>query len=274
MYPFVGKLLKFLEKQIKEEVVEVEKPLYLNEAALAYPQTALSALVKETKHLFENVFEILAHGLGLHRVEALKKDFDASSLTPITKYNIDKSYYKRVKNIYGKIIVFAARAQEQSSDAEYIQTIYNIKAANRYFVDAIKDVKDLQHNLLKYTTTDNAAMRNEYNIFRLKISKIIRQVFKAQKFDVPPDKSINELVAEHIKGRRKQLTKNLLRRRKDDLLFNGKIDRLIRDKLITTAMASSLMNDSALTAAITKHLIKATELLYLNPNILLTKVDV
>jgi phosphate:Na+ symporter len=277
MYPFVGKLVKFLEKRIKEEVPEVEKPLYLNDAALAYPQTALSALVKETKHLFENVFEILAHGLGLHRVEVMDKEVDASALKPITKFNIDKSYYKHVKNIYGKIIVFAARAQEQSSDAEYIQTIYNIKAANRYFVDAIKDVKDLQSNLLKYTTTDNSVMRNEYNIFRFKISKIIRQVFKAQKFNVPPDKSIaeiNELVAEHIAARRKNLTKSLLRRRKDDVLFNGKIDSLIRDKLITTAMASSLMNDSALTAAITKHLIKATELLYLNPNILLTEVDV
>lgn len=277
MYPFVGKLVKFLDRRIRDEVFEVEKPLYLNEAALAYPQTAISALVKETKHLFENVFEILAHGLGLHRVEVLKKDFDPTGLKPITKYDIDKSYYKRVKNIYGKIIEFAARAQEQSSDAEYIQAIYNIKAANRYFVDAVKDLKELQGNLLKYTATDNPVMRNEYNIFRFKISKIIRQVFKAQKFNVSSDKSINEineLVAEHIEERRKVLTKNHLRRRKDDVLFNGKIDSLIRDKLITTAMASSLMNDSALTAAISKHLIKATELLYLNPNVLLTEIDV
>ncbi|RLD23363.1 MAG: Na/Pi cotransporter family protein [Bacteroidetes bacterium] len=277
MFPFVGKLVKFLENRVKEEVYEVENPIYLTEAALAYPQSAIAALVKETKHLFENVFEILAHGLGLHRVEVLKKDFDASSLKPISKFDIDKSYYKRVKNIYGKIIEFAARAQEQSSDAEYIQTIYNIKEANRYFVDAVKDVKDLQTNLLKYTTTDNPVMRNEYNIFRFKISKIIRQVFKAQKLKLPPDKSINEineLVAVHIETRRKKLTKQLLRRRKDDVLFNGKIDHLIREKSINTAMASSLMNDSALTAAITKHLIKATELLYLDPDILLTEVDV
>jgi hypothetical protein len=36
----------------------------------------------------------------------------------------------------------------------------------------------------------------------------------------------------------------------------------------------SIMNDSALAVAITKHLIKATELLYLNPSILLTEADV
>jgi len=277
MYPFVGKLVKFLEKHIKAEVIEIEQPIYLSDAALAYPQSAISALVKETKHLFENVFEILAHGLGLHRVEVMKKDVDTSGLKPISKINIDKTYYKRVKYIYGKIIVFAARAQEEHSDADYIQTIYNIKEANRYFVDAVKDVKDLQTNLLKYTTTDNVVMRKEYNIFRFRISKIIRQVFKAQKFKAPPDKSIseiNELVKEHIETRRKKLTKHLLRRRKDDVLFNGKIDRLIREKSINTAMASSLMNDSALAAAITKHLIKATELLYLNPDILLTDVDI
>ena len=277
MYPFVGRLVKFLKKNIKEEVVEIEQPIYLSDAALAYPQSAVSALVKETKHLFENVFEILAHGLGLHRVEVMKKDVNTADLKPFSEFNIDKSYYKRVKYIYGKIIVFAARAQEEHSDADYIQTIYNIKEANRYFIDAVKDVKELQGNLLKYTTTDNPAMRKEYNIFRFKISKIIRQVFKAQKFKTPADKSIaeiNELVNEHIETRRKKLTKHLLRRKKDDVLFNGKIDHLIREKAISTEMASSLMNDSALAAAITKHLIKATELLYLNPDILLTDFDI
>lgn len=124
--------------------------------------------------------------------------------------------------------------------------------------------------MLKYTTSDNKEMKREYNLLRNKIAKIIRQVFKAQRFDPPEDISIdeiNELALAHIETRHKKLKRHLLRIRNDDVLFNGTIDRLIRDKEITTEMASSLINDSALTASITKHLIKAAELLYLNTDI-------
>ncbi len=277
MYPFVGKIVRFLEKQIKEKAPEIEKPVFLNEAALAYPPTAISALVKESKHLFDNVFKIMAHGLGYHRVEVLEKKSTEATYVPISTKEIDKSYYRKVKYIYGKIIEFATRAQEQHRGMENIQTIYNIKEANRYFVDAVKDVKDLQPNMLKYTTSDNKEMKREYNLLRNKIAKIIRQVFKAQRFDPPEDLSIdeiNELALAHIEARHKKLKRHLLRIRNDDVLFNGTLDRLIRDKEITTEMASSLINDSALTASITKHLIKAAELLYLNTDILLTDIVV
>ncbi|MEN8248629.1 MAG: Na/Pi symporter [Bacteroidota bacterium] len=277
MYPFVSRLVKFLKKRFKEEVIKNEKPKYLTDVALAYPQSAISALVKETKHLFDHVFGIIAHGLGMHRAEVLKEDIKNRNLKPISKRNIDKCYYRRVKYIYGKIIVFATRAQEQHADADYIQAIYNIKEANRYFVESIKEVKELQPNILKYTSSDNLVMRSEYSRFRFKISKMIRQVFKTQKLDIPTDISseeIDELVTAHITARRKKLTKHLLQRRKTDVLFTGRIDALIRDKEITTKMASSLMNDSALTASIIKRLIKAAELLYLTPEILLADVEI
>jgi phosphate:Na+ symporter len=275
MYPFVGTMTRFLEKHIKQKKPEVEKPVFLTKAALAYPQTAISALVNETKHLFDNVFKIMAHGLGYHRGEVLEKKPAASTLKPISASEIDKSYYRKVKYIYGKIIEFASHAQEQHQGLENIQAIYNIKEANRYFVDAVKDVKDLQPNMLKYTTSENKAMKREYNLLRNKIAKIIRQVFKARQFDPPEDISIdeiNKLALTQIEVRQKKLKRHLLRIRNDDVLFNGTLDRLIRNKEITSEMASSLINDSALTASIAKHLIKAAELLYLNTDILLTDI--
>jgi len=63
------------------------------------------------------------------------------------------------------------------------------------------------------------------------------------------------------------------RRRKFDVLFNGTIDKLIRDKVITQEMVSSLINDNALTSAITKHLILAGELLYLNTDVLMVEAE-
>lgn len=274
MYPFVNPMVRFLEKRVKEEVQEVEKPLYLTETALAYPQSAIAALVMETKHLFENVFRIIAHGLGMHRSEVLKEDLNGRILKPLAKSNIDKSYYRRVKFIYGEIIVFAARAQENSTNEDSIHTIYNIKEANRYFVESIKELKQLQSNILKYTNSDNLVMKREYSKYRSNILKMVRQVFKAQNLVIPDDissKDLDLLVDSHIERRRKKLTKHLLQRRKNDVLVTGKIDRLIRDKKIDSEMASSLMNDSAITASISKHLIRAAELLYLNREVLLAE---
>ena len=179
-----------------------------------------------------------------------------------------------MKFIYGEIIVFAAQAQENSTNEDSIHTIYNIKEANRYFVESVKEVKQLQPNILKYTNSDNLVMRREYSKYRSAILKMVRQVFKAQNLVIPEDissKELDELVDRHIERRRKKLTKHLLQRRKNDVLFTGKIDRLIRDKKIDSEMASSLMNDSAITASIIKHLIRASELLYLNREVLLAE---
>ncbi len=276
MYPFVGKMVIFLERRIKEDKDEVVRPKFLSKAALAYPQSALSALINETNHLFDNVFEIIAHGIGLHREEVLNKDSKIHGLKPISVIDIDESYYLKVKYIYGQIIEFAAQTQGLYSDPAYIHTIYNIKEANRYFVDAVKDVKDLQPNVHKYMHSDNTVMKKEYTKMRLKLAKIIRQVFKARTVKLPADeteKDINELISLHIEKRQLKLSKHFLQVRKDDVLFNGTIDSMIRDKSITAKMASSLINDSALTAAIAKHLLRATELLYMNTDVLLIELE-
>jgi hypothetical protein len=115
-------------------------------------------------------------------------------------------------------------------------------------------------------------MRREYTKYRTAILKTARLIFKAQDLVIPdniPSKELDELVDQHIDDRRKSLTTHLLQRRKNDVLINGKINRLIRAKMIDSNMASSLMNDSAITASIIKHLIRAAELLYLNKEVLL-----
>ena len=275
MVPFVNRMVKFLEKNIKDQKPDVERPKYLSKTALEYQQTALSALILETNHLFDHVFKIIAHGIGLHRTEVLKKD-KGDTLKPITTVDIEEAYYRKVKYLYGEIIEFATRAQELHPDIGFIQTVYNIKEANRFFVDVIKDVKELQPNMYKYTRSDNMAMRQEYVKLRSKIAKIIRLVFKAQNIQIPPDKSekdITELINEHIEKRHQKFSKHLDRRRKFDVLFNGTIDKLIRDKVITQEMVSSLINDNALTSAITKHLILAGELLYLNTDVLMIEAE-
>lgn len=275
MVPFVNKMVKFLEKHIKDQKPDVQKPKYLTKSALEFQQTALSALVLETNHLFDHVFKIISHGLGLHRTEVMKKD-NGDSLKPITTIDVEEAYHRKVKYLYGQIIEFATRAQELHPDVGFIQTVYNIKEANRFFVDVVKDVKELQPNMSKYTKSDNNVMRKEYNKLRYKIAKILRLVFRAQNIKVPIDsskKELTDLVNDHIDKRHQKFSKHKDNRKKFDVLFNGTIDKLIRNEVVTPEMASSLVNDNSLTNAITKHLILAAELLYLNTDVLMIEAE-
>jgi phosphate:Na+ symporter len=71
MVPFIGKLVVFLESTLKdkhpEETTSFDTAQYLNESVLELPATAMAAIVRETKHLYTNAFEIITHGLNLKR---------------------------------------------------------------------------------------------------------------------------------------------------------------------------------------------------------------
>ena len=53
------------------------------------------------------------------------------------------------------------------------------------------------------------------------------------------------------------------------MLIDVTLDKLIREQKITSAMATSLANDSANVANITKRLFETAELLYINSDTLL-----
>ena len=75
MLPLIERLVRLLERFIPERELApgVEEPLYLNEAALALPDTALKVLVQEVEHLANTVFEVLAPGINLHRTDILSE---------------------------------------------------------------------------------------------------------------------------------------------------------------------------------------------------------
>jgi phosphate:Na+ symporter len=276
MYPFVRPMARFLEKYITEkDEADIDQPKYLSEAALMYPQSAIGALLKETQHLFDHAFEVISHGLQLHRTD-IRSDLAVKNVIKKPAYtaevDIDEIYLNKVKTIYGKIIEFATMAQKSELPEEDIVKIYNIKEANRCFVEVLKDMKELQPKVVKYLVSDNEYMRNEYDDFRKRIVKVIREVFKAQEFEVPKKmskKQIGKELGKHIETRGAKIEKQRQKIKEYDVLFNGALDRLIRKGAITSEMASSLLNDSAYVASISKNLMKAAELLYIQTDLLL-----
>jgi len=75
--PFVNKLVKLLEIIFKSKKhptkldEEVEGVKYLNESVLELPETAIIAITKETKHLYDVAFKIIANGLLLKKKNIL-----------------------------------------------------------------------------------------------------------------------------------------------------------------------------------------------------------
>ena len=254
--PFVNTLVKFLEGALKgkdvQEVESYDTAQYLNESVLEIPATAIAAIERETKHLYINAFEIITHGLNLKRsnimsdipLEMVVEDRFSDSTV-----DIDDFYNHRIKGIYGEIIDFATIAQAQMSPSE-IDNLYAIKLACRDIVEAVKDTKHLQKNLVKYDKNFNKHITEQYDGIRIGLSELLRNIDKISMMT-----EYDEMLL--------LLSKVKIHMERYDILSNGTLDNLIRNDLITNEMATSLMNDSGYAYEISKHLIAMTEIIFM-----------
>ncbi len=264
MVPFTGKLVKFLETYIKPASsvttedgvnITVSKNRYLNNSVLEMPQTAMRALIKETQHLYDNAFEIIVHGLNLKRNNILS----TMPIDEVIKDNyreepidIEQFYQYKIKNLYGEIIDFSTKAQSDMSEDD-IKMLYKVKLANRDIVEAVKDTKHLQKNLEIYLNDSNEYIKAEYEKIRKNLIELLRAVSGI-------------LTMQEETGIVLSLSKIKLATKKNDIILNGGLDKLVRNDLITNEMATSLMNDSAYANDIAKHLISMAEIIAILSN--------
>lgn len=255
MIPFIKKLEKFLLRFIKDsKVKDIDEPKFLNKAVLEFPGTVISSLEKETKYLFENaIYEIVSHSVNLHRNE-IESGLKSKKLVKKSKagfdINVRDLYAHKVKTIYGKILEYATRAQtDHNLNKEQNKRISEIKIANRKMVEIIRDVKELRRNIIKYEDSENKYIRDEYNNFRRRIVKVLRAINRL-KFD-----DTNEVSSSELHEMRKTVNNTSKK-------GNKNINNLIRKHLITTDMASSLVNDHENLNDMIKKLLQVGELLY------------
>lgn len=259
MLPFIGKLVTFLEKVLKakpdENELKFDVPLYLNASVLSFPQATKAAIIRETKHLYENAFEIIAHVLNMKKENIISDlDMDEVAKRPYAKKiaDVDALYNYKIKDIYGAIIDFATKAQASMSQND-IKELYRLKLANRDLVEAIKDTKHLQKNILKYASNPNKQIRDEYLNIKKNLAQLLRYLNTAATSQAQEDVVI-------------ALAKAKVHIEKNDLISNGVLDNLIRNQLITNQMATSLMNDSTYAFNIGKNLISTAQMIFLTLN--------
>ena len=244
MTPFIPRLVVFLERTFPERVLGVSKPHFLNEAAMALPDTALRAIVKEAGHLYDNAFDFIAIGLGLSgddlRGNKRIKEMVAAAGPP-ADVDIDDLYERRIKSLVGAIFEFATRAQPAMTP-DQTRLVLNVRAAARDVSQAVKDIKHLYKNMRRYATSEHTEISDQYNAMRERIARILRET---ERLRHAPEAS---------GGKLKKLRKKI---QADDILENGTLDSLVRDSLISQKKASSLINDNGYARNIGLRLIQA-----------------
>jgi len=257
MVPFIGKLVTFLERTLKDkstaDTAHFDTTQYLNVSVLELPSISMAAILRETKHLYINAFEIITHGLNLKR-ENILSDIPLEEIIK-DRYSknaidIDDFYTHRIKGIYGEIIDFSTKAQSEMTP-EDIEALYKIKLANRDIVEAVKDTKHLQKNLIKYENSTNSYIKEQYNNIKISLAELLRSIDLASKM-----KEEDEIIL--------LLSKAKVRMQRYDILANGTLDKLIRHDLVTNEMATSLMNDSRYAHDISKNFIAMAEVIFID----------
>ena len=251
--PFIHPLVRFLNTLFIPKGANKGKPKYLDDAALALPSTALSAILMETKHLYENAFDIITHGLNLKKkniLSSMKLDDVIEDVYTHGTFDIDDFYNHWIKGIYGEIIDFSTKAQAHMPPA-YIEELYKLKLASRDIVEAVKDTKHLQKNLLRYTNSSNPYIREQYNDIRKGLAELLRTI---NTIATTEEEDVIML----------ELSKAKVHAKQYDIVTNGTLDKLIRKDLITKKMATSLMNDSDYAYNISQKLIAMAEILFID----------
>jgi phosphate:Na+ symporter len=268
---FVKPISKIVERVIKPtapKTVEIDQPKFLSKSAAEYPETAIHALIQESKNLYNyTVFEIVVHALSLHRAD-IKSKAKAKKIVKKSQTNFEvnvrKLYQTKIKTIYGEIIQFATHTQSQLQLTEQQNhQVSQIKVANRKMVEVVRWVKELGENVSKYMNSDNENITKIYNKFRRDIVKLLRIIYL---FRTENENGNGSNHYQRLLELKQQAEVNIHQ-------DNEAINKLIRNQLISANMASSLVNDHDNFNNLIKGLIEVAELLYADKDSLLENGD-
>ena len=261
MLPFIEQLVTFLMRVMKPRTRTSADPIHLHESSIELPDTAIEAVRKETLHLYENAFAIIAHGLALHRHDILSdRDLEEvvqNSSKPIP-IDIEEEYESTVKSLYSEIVAFISRAQVNMRE-DQTDELFALRVAGRDIVDAIKETQGIHKNMMTFIASDNEYIRVEYNKIRHFLASVLRQISAAA---TDPD-SLSLLTLDQIKYDMKS----------NDATLNGVLEALIREQKITPLMATSLMNDSAFAYKATKKLLQMGKILFAKGDLSMKHVE-
>ena len=253
---FIKQIVFFLDKFIKApKDRDMDAPLYLNKNIINYPDTAIEALQKESLHLYNNAYAMIAHTIGFNRSDIRgKESFD--NIIQNKKWfsgNVDLDYlYKRkIKVLFDAIMEFSTKAQTFVRDEKKHSRIFAFKIASRNITEATKNLKIIQTNMKVYSSSQNKELANQYNAMRKDLGELLRSI---EELKTMKDENA-QLILSQLKN-----AKNLLKEKDYNALHN--VEELISQDNISVTNGTSILNDSAFVAQIANQLIEAVEIIF------------
>ncbi len=248
---FVGVIAKVVIRSLPNRPVPepiFSKPKYLKNESLAYPETAISALVKETKRLYQDaVIEAIAHGLGVHRKD-IRSDEDPKRLLQEKKHPgiaFDEFLVLRITPIYRKVLKYASKIQQkfELSDKDQ-EKVTNLKRIHRDAGEILANIETLSTEIVKYSKDKNETLQRGYLELQASIIVLLRLLLSESETHEETSK------LDSIKSMEDYF-------REQDVRLMSRVDELIRKEKINSQQAVSLMTSSAAVLRLTKLLIRA-----------------
>jgi phosphate:Na+ symporter len=251
MVPFIGRLVALLTRIIRGPVRVAAEPRYLNSAAVDFPETAVEAVRNELIHLYENAMGLICRTLGLSPDTVFSERPLALSVQgAVAPYPIDEAYQGEVKSLFSQIIAFISRAAFAWREQQSAQ-LHWLRNAGTELVEAVKGVKHLQKNLVRYTASTNPAQRAEYQNIRLEMADALRDLEHTRRTE---EGGMLLMAFDHLRLEVEQVE-------------HGLIDRvygLINEQSISPEAGTSLINDYGYACDVLRNLIQAAGSLFLD----------
>ncbi|MGI9317619.1 MAG: Na/Pi cotransporter family protein [bacterium] len=252
MVPLIRRLADYLLKILPEAAPDVAEPKYLSDAAIEFPETVLSSVKKEVWHLFDSAFELMAHGMNLHRTEILsstdlEKTIDEDR--EIHVFDLDETYENKVKILYSAIIDFISRSQTHMPSV-FSEELYRLRNSATEIVECVKHIKHMRKNTTRYMLSDNEHIRREYNGMRYQIAMILREIYRLRE-ESEHEGALAVLELDELKAEVLVTHEEL----------NTRIAKMLGENKITPTMATSLLNDFNYADETSNHLLDCVQAL-------------
>ena len=233
----IARIVTRLIPEKPEEIIDYSKPKFLSSDFLKYPETAIHALLRESRRLYrKTVFEAVTHGLNLHR------DDVNSSLSPLQvvhkssqeiTFESTSFIRTRVKPIYTAILNYASQIQSNVDlNKNQKETVTKLKMIVRDILHVLRNTSLFRHEMGKYASSNNSAMTEEIDNMRMEIIVQMR--------------TYNEWRPESKPHNRKEFIERLKEEaKKRDIALIARVDHLIRHQEITAEMGASLISCSS-----------------------------
>jgi phosphate:Na+ symporter len=224
----------------------------LTDEVVQIPAAALSALRKETIHLFDKSLEAIVHALNLHRSDIFS-DEDVGAVvarsSSTISIDVDKVYQQDIKNLYGEIIRYASISQT-NMDQVGNNEVYELQLTARKIIEMIKDVRELQKNLNFYGKSNSTVIFEKYNKLRAELITVLRKIRQVRDNQDDEEDILTQIETQ------KDLSME------SEFALNHEVDALIRENKIDTSTASSLINDIGFAHSISKKLLESASTLW------------